>query len=236
MPSVSDLKITLFADGANLKSILELARNPLIRGFTTNPSLMRQAGVRDYEAFAREVLQAVPEYPVSFEVISDDIDEMERQARKLASWGKNVFVKVPVSNTSGKSTCPLVARLAKSGIQVNVTAILTLKQSLDVMAVLKSGPPAFVSIFAGRIADAGVDPATIVAPAVQQAPANVQLIWASPREIFNIFQADAVGCHVITVSPDILRKLPLVGRDLDEYSLDTVKLFYQDARQAGYKL
>ena len=187
MPSVSDLKITLFADGANLKSILELARNPLIRGFTTNPSLMRQAGVSDYEAFAREVLQAVPEYPVSFEVISDDIDEMERQARKLASWGKNVFVKVPVGNTSGESTCPLVARLAKSGIQVNVTAILTLEQSLDVMAVLKGGPPAFVSIFAGRIADAGVDPATIVAPAGAAGPRQRAVDLGQPARNLQYF-------------------------------------------------
>ena len=232
------LRVKIFADGADLPGIEALAANPLVRGFTTNPTLMRQAGVHDYERFAREMLTIVPNRPISFEVFSDDFDEMEKQARRIAEWGPNVFVKVPVTNTAGQSSAPLVARLSAAGVQLNVTAVFTLDQTAAMLAALAGGPPAFVSIFAGRIADAGVDPVPLMARAVAlvETVPGVELIWASPREVLNIVQADQVGCHVITVTHDLLAKLGLLGRDLDLFSLDTVCMFRRDAVAAGYQL
>ena len=232
------LRVKIFADGADLPGIEALAANPLIRGFTTNPTLMRQAGVHDYERFARDLLALVPDRPISLEVFSDDFHEMEKQARRIAEWGPNVFVKVPVTNTAGEPSTPLVARLAAAGVQLNVTAVFTLHQTASVLAALAGGPPAFISIFAGRIADAGVDPVPLMAGAVAllgTAP-GVELIWASPREVLNIVQADEVGCHVITVTHDLLAKLDVLGRDLDQFSLDTVCMFRRDALAAGYQL
>jgi transaldolase len=218
--------------------MLEMYANPLIAGFTTNPTLMRKSGVADYKAFAKEVLQLIPDRPVSFEVFADDFGEMERQATEIASWGKNVLVKIPITNTHGKFSGHLLRRLAQSGVRVNVTALLTLEQVRKASECLADGPPAKVSVFAGRIADTGRDPVPLMAAAVEllRPYANIELMWASPREPLNIFQADAVGCHIITATSDILRKLVLVGKDLREYSLDTVKMFYEDARKAGYQL
>jgi transaldolase len=199
---------------------------------------MRRAGVADYEDFARKVLAAIPDRPVSFEVLSDDLGEMERQARLIASWGPQVYVKIPVTNSAGVSTGPLVKRLADSGVRLNVTALTTLAQVRDVALNLAGGPPAFVSVFAGRVADTGRDPAPLMAAAVELLSPwpGLDLIWASPREVFNVFQADAVGCHVITATPDIIKKLALAGKDLDEYSLETVRMFKSDAEAAGYRL
>lgn len=237
-PLVAGLGVQIFADGADIAGILEMCGKPYIRGFTTNPSLMRKAGVTDYAAFARKVLAAVPDRPISFEVLSDDFTEMEAQALRIAEWGTNVFVKIPVTDTRGRSTAPLVTRLADRGVQLNVTALTTLAQVRDVTAALADGPESFMSVFAGRIADTGRDPVPLMTEALaimREAP-KARLIWASPREVLNIFQADSIGCHVITVTNDILGKLPIVGRDLDRYSLDTVKMFYDDARAAGFTL
>ncbi len=233
-----DWNIGIFADGADLPSILKLAGDPLIKGFTTNPTLMRQAGIRDYEGFSRELLSHIADRPVSFEVFSDELSEMYTQARQIASWGANVFVKIPVSNTVGVSTEPLVKALSAEGVQLNVTALMTLAQVETVSAALAGGPPAFVSVFAGRIADTGRDPVPIMAAAVEclRPYPNQQLIWASPRELLNLIQADSIGCHVITVTPDLLKKITLVGKDLDEYSLDTVRMFRRDAEAAGFRL
>lgn len=238
MKSLADLKVQLFADGADKAQMLLLYDNPLIRGFTTNPTLMRKAGIRDYQAFAREILQAIPDRPISFEVFSDDFEEMEAQAHLIAGWGKNVYVKIPISNTKAQSSIPLISRLASDGVKTNVTAMMTLDQVRDVLEVLGDGPPACVSVFAGRIADTGLDPVPLMAEAVKRVrqTSNVQLIWASPRELLNIFQADAIGCHIITATEDILKKLALVGKDLDKYSLDTVKMFHSDAVSAGFRL
>jgi transaldolase len=232
------LSVRIFADGADLATMIELYRQPYIKGFTTNPTLMRQAGVADYRAFARDVLQAIPDRPISFEVFSDEFVEMERQAREIASWGDLVYVKVPVTNTRREPACDLVRKLSRSGVKLNVTAVLTLDQVRACAAALAGGAPAFVSVFAGRIADTGCDPVPLMATAaaiLRSAP-NAELIWASPRELLNIFHAEAAGCHIITVSPDILKKLSLVGRDLGDYSLDTVKMFCNDAAQAGFTL
>ena len=238
MKSVEQLSVKIFGDGADLASMLELYGKPYIKGFTTNPTLMRKAGISDYRAFAKEVLQAIPDRPISFEVFSDEFEEMERQAQEIASWGENVYVKIPVTNTRRESACDLVRRLSHSGVKLNVTALLTLEQVRDVTAAVADGAPACVSVFAGRIADTGRDPVPLMAAAVEmlRAAPNAELIWASPRELLNIFHADQVGCHIITVTPDILKKLSLVGYDLSEYSLDTVKMFYNDARQAGFTL
>ncbi|MBN1814654.1 MAG: transaldolase [Anaerolineae bacterium] len=238
MRSLADLNIKLFADGADQAGMLELYRNPLVKGFTTNPTLMHKAGVRDYQVFAHEILAAIPDRPISFEVFSDEFDEMERQALEISSWGDNVYVKIPITNTRGQSSRELVRRLARAGVKVNVTAILPLEQVRDVIPYLADGPSGYVSVFAGRIADVGCDPVPLMAAAVEllRPYPNLELIWASPRELLNILQADAIGCHIITVSHEILKKLDLVGKDLHEYSLDTVKMFYKDARQAGYDL
>jgi transaldolase len=235
---IGDLKVKLFADGADRAGILRMYANPLIRGFTTNPTLMRNAGVMDYEAFAKDILTAVADRPISFEVFADEFVEMERQALKISHWGENVYTKIPVTNTRRESSLDLVCRLARRGVKLNVTALMTLPQIKEVGAALAGGPPAYVSMFAGRIADTGRDPVPIIGDAVEilRPYPNVELIWASPRELLNIFQADSVGCHIITATHDLLHKLTLVGKDLDEYSLDTVKMFHRDAAQAGYQL
>jgi len=218
--------------------MLELYRAPYIKGFTTNPTLMRKAGITDYSRFAREVLAAIPDRPISFEVFSDDFPEMERQAMEIAGWGEQVYVKIPVTNTRGESACPLVRRLSDAGVKLNVTALLSLDQVRAVAEALAGTAPSCISVFAGRMADTGVDPVPVMAAAVDilRDRPGIELIWASPRELLNIFQADEIGCHIITVTHDILKKLPLVGRDLDEYSLDTVKMFHRDAAQAGFSL
>lgn len=238
MKQTSELKIKVFADGADLKGITTLAANPLIKGFTTNPTLMRKAGVTDYKAFSHEVLKIIGRRPVSFEVFSDDFAEMEQQAREIASWGANVYVKIPVTNTKREFAGPLIQRLAQAGVQLNVTALMTNDQVRDVMACLSPNVASYVSVFAGRVADTGRDPVPLMAEAVRLLAPNpkAELIWASPRELLNIFHADSIGCHVITVTHDILAKLSLVGKDLGEYSLDTVKMFYNDAQAAGFRI
>jgi transaldolase len=233
---VADLKVKLFADGADMITILELYKNPAIKGFTTNPTLMRKAGIKDYESFAKELVEAIPDRPFSFEVFADEFFDMERQARKIASWGENVYVKIPVTNTRGEKSRGLVYALSHSGIKVNVTALTTLNQVDECSNVLAGGEAAYVSVFAGRIADTGVDPVPIMKVAAAVLPSNVELIWASPRELLNVFQADAVGCHIITATSDILKKLPLVGKDLNDYSLETVQMFYRDAQESGFQL
>ena len=235
---LSELRTKIFADGAELAPMLELYRQPHIKGFTTNPTLMRKAGVSDYGAFARQILSAIPDRPISFEVFSDDFDEMERQAREIATWGEHVYVKIPVTNTRRAPAYGLVHRLSHAGVKVNVTAIMTLQQVRDVVDAVRGGAPSNVSVFAGRIADTGVDPVPLMTAAVAALlpVPNAELIWASPRELLNIFQAAAIGCHIITVTNDILKKLPLVGKSLDDYSLETVKMFYDDARAAGFAL
>ncbi len=235
---IKQLKVKLFADGADLAGMKEMAANPLVKGFTTNPTLMRKAGIADYKSFAREVLQAIPERPVSFEVFADEFDEMEAQAHEIASWGRNVNVKIPVTNTRKQFSGPLIERLSRAGIALNVTAVMTVDQVERITERLDATPPAIISVFAGRIADTGRDPMPIMQKAVQimQAKPKAELIWASPRELLNVFQADAVGCHIITATNDILKKLPLVGKDLDGYSLETVEMFYRDAKAAGYSI
>jgi transaldolase len=236
--AITDLKIKLFADGADKAAMLALYRNPLIKGFTTNPTLMRKAGVADYEAFARDILSEIRDRPISLEVFADEFDEMERQARLIASWGPNVYVKIPVTNTKREPSMDLIHLLSHEGIRLNITAILTLEQVRCVAAALAGGAPSNVSVFAGRIADTGCDPVPLMAQAVEMvsAHAGMELIWASPRELLNIFQADAIGCHIITATPDVLQKLTLVGKDLSEYSLDTVKMFHSDATKSGFKV
>lgn len=237
-PRLSTLGVKIFADGADLASILELARNPWIAGFTTNPTLMRKAGVKDYESFGRELARKIPDRPFSFEVLSDTFEEMEQQALEIASWGENVYVKIPITNTRGLSAAPLVDRLSRQGVKLNVTAVMTLPQVEAVIPCLRHGTPACISIFAGRVADAGCDPLPILCGAllrIRNHP-QIELIWASPRELFNIVQAGNIGCHIITVTHDLLKKLPLLGKDLDEFSLDTVRMFFEDARAAGFSL
>jgi transaldolase len=238
MSSLETLKIRIFADGADLASMLELSRRPHIKGLTTNPTLMRKAGIRDYRAFAREVLSVIRDKPVCFEVLADDFESIERQAEEIAGWADNVYVKIPVTNTRGESSAALIGRLSARGAKINVTAITTLEQVRSVVPALNPGIASFVSVFAGRIADTGVDPVPVMARAVQllsECP-RAQLIWASSRELLNIFQADSVGCAVITVTRDILDKLTLIGYDLTAFSLDTVKMFRDDAQLAGYSL
>lgn len=235
---VNQLRIKLFADGARLEVIARMAANPVIKGFTTNPTLMRKAGVTDYHAFAHEVLALVPDRPISFEVFSDNFDEMERQAFEIASWADNVFVKIPVTNTRGEFSGPLLQRLSSGGVQLNVTALLTAEQVARVAKCLDAGTRSFVSVFAGRIADAGRDPVPIIEESLAQLTPlpRTELIWASPREVFNVVQADAVGCHIITATDDILAKLPILGKGLDSFSLETVQMFRRDAVAAGYTI
>jgi transaldolase len=237
-PTAADLRVKIFADGADLAAIRELAANPVIQGFTTNPSLMRKAGVTDYEEFAREALALVGERPISFEVFTDDFEEMAREARILTELGQGVYVKIPVTDTNGNSSAELVSELSSEGIKLNVTGLFTQPQVDTISAALDDDTPACISLFAGRIADAGIDPVPLVERAVRSiAPKpNQELIWASPREVLNVVQADQVGCHIITVTPDLLKKLPLLGTDLSDFSLDTVRMFNRDAVDAGYVL
>jgi len=238
MDRLDQLKVKIFADGADFDGIVKLSGHPLVKGFTTNPSLARKAGVTDYEAFGRKVLAAVPDRPVSLEVFADDFDEMARQARAIATWGPNVNVKIPVTNTRKEFSGELIRELSEDGVTVNVTAILTLDQVRRVTAALSPKTPAIVSVFAGRIADTGVDPVPLMAEAVKilKTRPKAELIWASPRELLNIFQADDVGCHIITVTNDILSKLSLVDKDLEAYSLETVEMFRRDAVAAGFSI
>lgn len=233
-----NLRIKLFADGADKAGMLEMCRHPLIKGFTTNPTLMRKAGITDFKAFALDIIGSIKDRPISFEVFSDDFADMGRQARLIAAWGPNVNVKIPITNTEGKSAVPLIAELAMAGIKLNVTAIMTLQQVKEVGAALKGGPPSIVSLFAGRVADTGRDPIPMMKEAVAllKGSPNAELLWASPRELLNIFQADESGCHIITATNDLIKKLELVDKDLGEYSLDTVKMFRNDAVKAGYVL
>jgi transaldolase len=235
---LDELTIKIYADGADEASMLALYRQPYIQGFTTNPTLMRQAGVKDYRRFAHSILRSITDRPISFEVFSDDFDEMEGQALEIASWGENVFVKIPITNTRRESSCPLISRLSRAGVKLNITAMMTLDQLRDVLPHLTPEVPSYLSLFAGRIADTGRDPVPIMAEAVKLLEPTpwLELIWASPRELLNIFQADAVGCHIITVTNDVLKKLAFVGKDLTDFSLDTVKMFYDDAQKAGYHL
>ncbi len=233
-----DIQTRIFADGADLDGILALAEDPNIAGFTTNPTLMWKAGLTDYADFAQRLLERITTHPISFEVFADDADEMRRQARLIAAWGDNVYVKIPITTTSGESMAPLVRELSEDGVQVNVTAMFTTAQVELITAAVKDGAPSYQSVFAGRIADAGVDPVPIMANAVEvmKAAPKSELIWASPREILNVVQADQVGCHIITVTHDLLKKLPLLGHDLDQYSLETVQMFHRDAVSAGFTL
>lgn len=231
-------KIKIFADGADLEGIIELAGDPRISGFTTNPTLMRKSGITDYEGFARKVLESVTDLPISFEVFSDDIEEMRRQARLIAGWGGNVYVKIPVTNTKGESTALLVRELTAEGLALNVTALLSLEQVRTVTDALDGTTGAIVSVFAGRVADTGRDPVPLMASALELVRARTaqELLWASPREILNLRQAEAIGCHIITITHELLQKIPVLDRDLEELSLDTVRMFHQDAQASGFVL
>ncbi len=238
MDTLSELNIKIFADGADKAGILEMYNKPYISGFTTNPTLMRKAGITDYESFAKEILEAIPDRSISFEVFSDEFDEMARQARKIASWGENVYVKIPITNTRGQSSIELARTLSKEGIKPNLTAIMTLEQVHEGVEAIKDAKGGYISVFAGRIADSARDPLPVMAEAAKlcSEAGNLELIWASPRELLNVFQADDVGCHIITVTNDLLKKLSLVGKDLNDFSLETVHMFYNDASLAGYTL
>lgn len=235
---IEELRIKIFADGADRTGILEMYRKPYIKGFTTNPTLMHKAGIRDYKAFAKDIIAEIPDRPFSFEVFADEFDEMERQAMEISGWGSNVYVKIPVTNTRGESSCGLISRLAGRKLKLNITALMTPAQVHEVGKSLQGSPSSFVSVFAGRIADTGADPVPLMAKAMDalRPYPNLELIWASPRELLNIFQADEIRCHIITVTNDVLKKLELVGKNLEEYSLDTVKMFYKDGQKAGFKL
>ena len=228
----------IFADGADKNGMMEMYRNPLIDGFTTNPTLMRKAGITDYVVFAKEILGAIPDKPISFEVFADDMEEMERQALEIKTWGPNVYVKIPVMNTKRVSTAGLIRELSQEGVQLNITAILTLDQVDEVANALHGGAPAFVSVFAGRIADTGVDPIPLMKAALDRLKPvpNAELLWASPREVLNVYQAEAIGCHIITATNDLLKKLNLKDKNLTDYSQETVQMFYNDAQAAGYQL
>ncbi len=235
---MDNLKVKIYADGADRDGMLEMYAKPYIQGFTTNPTLMKKAGVTDYKAFAQEILQAIPDRPISFEVFADEFIDMERQALEIKTWGENVYAKIPVSNTRQEMAYDLIERLSSASVHLNVTAILTLEQVQNVADALKDGPDSIVSVFAGRIADTGVDPVPVMQEALtllEVAP-KAELLWASPREVLNIYQADNIGCHIITATNDLIRKLALGGKDLAEYSLETVQMFYDDAQSAGYTL
>lgn len=233
-----NMRVKIFADGADKDGMLEMYKLPYIRGFTTNPTLMRKAGIKDYRGFATEILRLIPDRPISFEVFSDDFRDMERQAMEIAGWGRNVYVKIPITNTRGEPAYDLAGRLSHAGVRLNVTAIMTLEQVRGILLKLSPKTSSYISIFAGRIADTGRDPLPLMAAAVEllKIVPSSELIWASPRELLNIFHAEAIGCHIITVTNDILKKMNLVDHDLAEYSLDTVKMFYEDARNAGFSL
>lgn len=238
MDHVEQLSVKIFADGADFDSIVKLSANPIVKGFTTNPTLARNAGVSDYEAFGRKVLAAVPNHPVSLEVFADEFPEMARQARAIATWGNNVNVKIPVTNTRREFAGPLIRELSEDGVVLNITAVMTLDQVKRVAESLSPDVPAIVSVFAGRIADTGRDPIPLMIESLKilASRPKAELLWASPRELLNIFQADALGCHIITVVKDVLNKLSLVGKDLDAYSLETVEMFRRDAVAAGFEI
>jgi transaldolase len=238
MSALSDLKIKLFADGADLQGIREMYSNPMIKGFTTNPTLMRKAGIQDYKAFAQQVIKNIPDRPISFEVFADEFDEMERQALEISSWGKNINVKIPVTNTKRQFTGPLIEKLSSAGVKLNITAVMTLDQVQKITNCLSPQTSAIISVFAGRIADTGIDPIPLMTHSIDimREKPKAELIWASPRELLNIFQADSIGCHIITATNDILKKLSLVDKNLEEYSLETVEMFYRDAKEAGYSI
>lgn len=238
MKGIQTLKTKLFADGADKSGMLEMYHNPMIKGFTTNPTLMRKAGITDYKAFALDILSFIKDKPISFEVFSDDFHEMHQQAHEIASWGENVYVKIPVTNTKGQPAYSLIEHLARAGVKQNVTALMTLDQAQEVTAALSQGPSSYISVFAGRIADTGRDPMNIMKTAVEclKPYPQLELIWASPRELLNIFQADQIGCHIITATHDILKKCVLIGKDLHAFSLETVKMFRDDAIKAGFTL
>jgi transaldolase len=237
-PDIDSFKIKLFADGADLTNMVEMASRPYIAGLTTNPTLMRKSSVTDYAKFARDVLEQIPTKPISFEVFSDDLDEMRVQALKIASWGENVYVKIPITNTKGTSTKNLISFLSHENVKINITAIMNSSQVEPIIEALDSGVPSYISVFAGRIADTGRNPVPIMKDCLKLMHNNSksELIWASPRELLNIFQAEEIGCHVITATSDILNKIKLIGKDLSDYSLETVKMFHDDARSAAYSL
>jgi len=238
MKSIKNLKIKIFADGANIAAMKEAKRAGVVQGFTTNPTLMRKAGISDYEKFAKEILSEIKDLPISFEVFSDDFAAMEREAKLIGSWGSNVNIKIPITNTKGESSAPLIRKLSADGYKLNITAMLTLEQVELMAKTISPRVPTIISVFAGRIADTGRDPVPLMKKAAEilKHNPNAQLLWASSRELLNIFQADECGCHIITVTDDILKKLSIIGKDLGELSLDTVKMFYHDAQAAGYKI
>ena len=238
MTVMDELKVKLYADGADRDGMLEMYDKPYIQGFTTNPTLMKKAGISDYEAFAHDILQSITDRPISFEVFADEFEEMERQALKIKTWGENVYVKIPISNTRKEMSYDLIQRLSEAGVRLNITAMLTLDQVQQVADAVRNGPESIVSVFAGRIADTGLDPVPVMKEALEilQSAPRAELLWASPREVLNIYQADAIGCHIITATNDIIRKLSLAGKDLAQYSLETVQMFYDDAEKAGYSL
>jgi transaldolase len=236
--NAADLSVKIFADGADKEQIRSASANPLINGFTTNPTLMRKSGVTNYEAFAKEVIEIIPDHSLSLEVFADDLAEMERQAREIAGWGRNVYVKVPISNTKGEATAPILETLSRDGIKLNVTALMTEGQVRSTVAALNPDVPSYISVFAGRVADTGIDPIPVMkrSLSIMEAAPKSELIWASPREVLNVVQASEIGCHVITVTYDILNKLGGLGKDLDAFSLDTVKMFHQDATASGFSI
>ena len=238
MKKIEDLKVKIFSDGADKEDMLDMASKTFIRGLTTNPTLMKKAGIKDYEAFAKDILSTIKEKPISFEVFSDDFDEMEKQAMKITSWADNVYVKIPVTNTKKESSKKLIKRLVEKKVKLNITAIMTLDQVKTVLSVLDNKVPSIISVFAGRIADTGKDPIPLMKECLTEMKINPksELLWASPRELLNIIQADQIGCHIITVTKDVIKKLKLVNYDLEDYSLDTVKIFYKDAVDAGFKI
>ena len=238
MKKIEDLKVKIFSDGADKKDMLEMNSKTFIKGLTTNPTLMKKAGIKDYELFAKDILSTIKEKPISFEVFSDDFDDMERQAMEITSWADNVYVKIPITNTKKESSKELIKRLAEKKVKLNITAIMTLDQVKTVLSVLDNKVPSIISVFAGRIADTGRDPIPLMNDCLKEMKINSksELLWASPRELFNIIQADQMGCHIITVTKDIIKKLQFISYNLEEYSLDTVKLFYKDAAEAGFKI
>ena len=238
MKKIEDLKVKIFSDGADKEDMLDMASKTFIRGLTTNPTLMKKAGIKDYEAFAKDILSTIKEKPISFEVFSDDFDEMEKQAMKITSWADNVYVKIPVTNTKKESSKELIKRLVEKKVKLNITAIMTLDQVKTVLSVLDNKVPSIISVFAGRIADTGKDPIPLMKECLTEMKINPksELLWASPRELLNIIQADQIGCHIITATKDIIKKLKLANYDLEDYSLDTVKMFYKDAVEAGFKI
>ena len=238
MIKIEDLKVKIFADGADKNGMLEMYKKPYIKGFTTNPTLMRKAGINNYKEFAQDILRLIPDRPISLEVFSDEFNEMERQAKEISSWASNVYVKIPITNTKGKFTTRLIKNLTQENVKVNVTAMMTYEQLKEVLPSLEGSPGAYVSIFAGRVADTGRDPLPIMKKSVEilRDYDNVELIWASPRELLNIIQANDIGCHIITVTNAILKKIPNINKDLNQFSLETVQMFYNDAKDSGFTL